>query len=124
MFDEWYRIAKLFAQAKIDASSPFRLTLILDQMVFCTDDCLKTMFIVHAPGAFTKPNMDYYVISSLMKGFRNVLSILETKPKFQVLRENPNFLGIVSWLQQSILPQLVTGTKNDRVSASIVFSVD
>lgn len=87
----------------------------VDQMVACTEDCFRTMFITHSPGTFTKPNMDYYVISSLMKAFRNILTILNTKPKFQVLRDNAHFVPIMSWLQQSIMPQLVIGTKNDRV---------
>ena len=87
----------------------------VDQMVACTEDCFQTMFISYAPGVFTKPNMDYYVISSLMKAFRNILMILNTKPKFQILRDNPRFVQIMTWLQQSIIPQLVIGSKNDRV---------
>ena len=87
----------------------------LDQIVACTEDCFQTMFISYAPGVFTKPNMDYYVISSLMKAFRKILMILNTKPKFQVLRDNPRFVPIMSWLQQCIIPQLVVGAKNDRV---------
>ena len=79
----------------------------LDQIVACTEDCFQTMFISYAPGVFT--------ISSLMKAFRNILMILNTKPKFQVLRDNPRFVPIMRWLQQCIIPQLVVGAKNDRV---------
>lgn len=55
------------------------------------------MFISHSPQTFVQVNMDYYVISSLMKAFRNILTILTTKPKFQVLRDKPHFVAIVNW---------------------------
>ena len=55
-------------------------------MLDCTDECIHVMFISHSPQTFVQMNVDYYVISSLMKGFRNILMILTTKPKFQVLR--------------------------------------
>ena len=73
------------------------------------------MFIAHAPGAFTRAKMDYYVLSSLMKAFRNVLTILNTKPKFQVLRTHSHFPSIISWLQNTAIPLLVLGTRNDNV---------
>ena len=66
-------------------------------MLACTDECLHIMFISHCSSLFTQVNIDYYVISSLMKGFRNVLSILTTKPKFQILREMPEFNNIIQW---------------------------
>ena len=87
----------------------------VEQMLFCTNECLQTMFITHSEGAFTKTDIDYYVLSSLMKAFRNILSILDTKPKFQILRDKPFFVNITKWLQQSIVPQFVIGIKNDHV---------
>ena len=73
------------------------------------------MFITHSEGAFARYDIDYYVISSLMKAFRNILTIMDTKPKFQVLRDNAYFVEITKWFQQAIIPQLVLGIKNDRV---------
>ena len=84
-------------------------------MVSCTNECFQTMFITHSEGAFARYDIDYYVISSLMKAFRNILTIMDTKPKFQVLRDNAYFVEITKWFQQAIIPQLVLGIKNDRV---------
>ena len=85
------------------------------EMLACTEDCFHTMFIIHAPGVFIRTKMDYYVLSSLMKAFRNVLTIIDTKPKFQVLRTHPRFPSIISWLQNTAMPLLVQGTRNDNV---------
>ena len=63
----------------------------------CTVECILTFFISHAPQFFTSRTIDYYVISSLMKGFRNILNILTTKPKFQPICTNVNFLKIIGW---------------------------
>lgn len=71
--------------------------LAVEQMLDCTDECIQVMFISHSPQTFVQMNMDYYVISSLMKAFRNILTILTTKPKFQVLRDKPHFVSIVYW---------------------------
>ena len=68
--------------------------------------------------------MDYYVLSSLMKAFRNILTILDTKPKFQVLRTHPRFPSIISWLQNTALPQLVLGTRNSNVGAEEGWKLD
>ena len=65
-------------------------------MLNCTNECINVMFISHAPALFVKRDIDYYVISSLMKGFRNILTILDTKPKFQVLRNHLLFKQIAS----------------------------
>ena len=69
----------------------------VEQMLDCTDECIHVMFISHSPQTFVQVNMDYYVISSLMKAFRNILTILTTKPKFQVPRDKPHFVAIVNW---------------------------
>lgn len=95
-------------------------------MAECTNECILLMFISHAPTLFVNKDIDYYVLSSLMKGFRNILMILSTKPKFQPIQYNTIFMQIVTWfflffsliiyrLQQEGIPRLVIGTKNDRV---------
>ena len=81
----------------------FILVLILshfhwkDQMAECTNECILLMFISHAPTLFVNKDIDYYVLSSLMKGFRNILMILSTKPKFQPIQYNTIFMQIVTW---------------------------
>ena len=65
-------------------------------MIRCTEECIGVMFISHCPMLFVKRDIDYYVLSSLMKGFRNILAILDTKPKFQIIRNHPNFLPIIN----------------------------
>lgn len=61
------------------------------EMLACTEDCFHTMFIIHAPGVFIRTKMDYYVLSSLMKAFRNVLTIIEHKTQVPVLRTHSAF---------------------------------
>ena len=68
----------------------------IETMIRCTDECFGVMFITHSPTLFVKRDIDYYVLSSLMKGFRNILTILETKPKFQIIRNHPNFLPVIN----------------------------
>ena len=68
----------------------------IETMIRCTDECFGVMFITHSPMLFVKRDIDYYVLSSLMKGFRNILTILETKPKFQIIRNHPNFLPVIN----------------------------
>lgn len=69
----------------------------IERMLDCTDECIHVMFISHSPQTFVQMNVDYYVISSLMKGFRNILMILTTKPKFQVLRDKNQFMKTITW---------------------------
>lgn len=100
-------------------------------MAQCTRECIHTMFIKHAPEQFIKRDIDYYVISSLMKGFRNILTILKTKPKFYPLCTHGIIIQVVTWfffilffiyrLQQDGIPALVIGIKNDRVSFRFSF---
>ena len=69
---------------------------LLETMIRCTDECFGVMFITHCPMLFVKRDIDYYVLSSLMKGFRNILTILDTKPKFQIIRNHPSFLPVIN----------------------------
>lgn len=72
-------------------------------MAECTRECIFTMFITHAPEQFVKRDIDYYVISSLMKGFRNLLTILTTKPKFQPICSHGIFIQTVDWFACFVL---------------------
>ncbi|KAK8802002.1 hypothetical protein WA158_006397 [Blastocystis sp. Blastoise] len=106
VFDEWYKIAKMYAQGVATK----------DDILRCSSDFLYTATISNQPGKIFEVDMDKYVLSKLQSILCDFFNILQTKQKFQVLCQESKFSSICNWIVQFMITPFYQAILNDRVN--------